>query len=93
MNHSEYLLVCLLEELGEAAQAASKGLLFGLGSFHPDDPTTDNADLISHELNDVIAVALMLQENNDLSHIIDRQMIQRKQTKLRTYCLNHRIRS
>jgi len=85
LTRTEYLLVCLLEELGEAAQAVSKALRFGLGSYHPDDPTTDNADLISHELNDVVAVALILQNENQLSHITDRQMIQSKQDKIQTY--------
>lgn len=89
MTRAEYLLVCLLEELGEAAQAVSKALRFRLDNYHPDDPTTDNADLISHELNDVIAVAQMLQVKNEISHLLDRQMIRRKQDKLETYLLAH----
>lgn len=92
MTRTEYLLICLLEELGETAQAVSKALRFGLDNYHPDDPTTDNADLISHELNDVLAVAGMLQAGNELSHILDSRMIISKQDKVETYLQAHLVR-
>lgn len=48
MNQEEYLLVCLMEESSEIAQAAAKSLRFGLDDTHPNRPTeTNELDLLT----------------------------------------------
>lgn len=60
MNRQEYLLGKLAEESVEVGKEALKAQQFGLDSYHPDDPATSNRDRIAAELNDLLAVALML---------------------------------
>lgn len=61
MNKKEYLLTCLAEECAEVAQACSKALRFGLDDKGPNHTLT-NAEHISSELNDVIALVKMLED-------------------------------
>ena len=59
MNISEHLLVCLAEECAEVQHAIAKALRFGLNDLGPDASLT-NAQQISQELIDVIAVMEMI---------------------------------
>lgn len=61
MNRIEHLLTCLAEEAAEVAQAATKALRFGLDDGYPGSGRT-NAQDIAKELNDLIAVAELLEE-------------------------------
>ena len=53
-------LALLIEECGEVIQAATKVLRHGYESFHPEDPTTSNRDLLTNELADLFAVYEMM---------------------------------
>lgn len=61
MNRTEHLLACLAEEAAEVGLAVGKALRFGLDDGYPQESTT-NADDIARELNDLFAVAEMLEE-------------------------------
>jgi NTP pyrophosphatase (non-canonical NTP hydrolase) len=61
MNRTEHLLVCLAEECAEVAKAVSKALRFGLDDGAPGSDAT-NAQDIAGELNDLVAVAELLEE-------------------------------
>lgn len=60
MNRNEHLLACLAEEAAEVGQAIGKALRFGLTDGRT--PDTTNADDIARELNDLFAVAEMLED-------------------------------
>jgi len=59
MTRSEHLLVILAEECNEVAQRVSKALRFGLEEIQPGQGKT-NAERISDELDDLMAVLEML---------------------------------
>lgn len=61
MNRLEHLLTCLSEECDEVGQRTSKALRFGLYEVQEGQCQT-NAERISGELSDLIAVATILQE-------------------------------
>lgn len=61
MNRTEHLLACLAEECAEVAQAVGKALRFGLADGYPGTTRTNALD-IARELNDLFAVAEMLEE-------------------------------
>lgn len=60
MNRSEHLLVCLAEECAKVAQRVSKALRFGLDETQPGQ-LFSNAQRIDQELDDLIAVVVILQ--------------------------------
>ena len=68
MNNTEHLLTCLMEECAEIQKAAAKALRFGLDDHAPDSGST-NADDISTEIIDLLAVIEMLKEENIISVI------------------------
>ena len=53
-------LAMLIDECGEVIQAATKILRHGFESYHPDDPTTSNRDLLTNEMADLFAVYEMM---------------------------------
>jgi len=61
MNKQEHYLTCLAEECNEVAQRVSKALRFGLAEVQ-DGQGLNNAERISVELNDLLAVAEILHE-------------------------------
>lgn len=63
MTRLEYLLMCLAEEAAEIIKPAMKGGRFGLDNYLPGEPELTNAMSIANELNDVLAVILMI--NNE----------------------------
>jgi NTP pyrophosphatase (non-canonical NTP hydrolase) len=78
MNKEQYLLVCLMEELSEAAQEASKCIRFTLDHQYEEYDKT-NKEKLKRELADVQAILIMLSSecnvrlNCDMkSHIRDK---------------------
>jgi NTP pyrophosphatase (non-canonical NTP hydrolase) len=65
MNKTEHLLTCLAEECAEVAQACSKALRFGLDDKGPNHALT-NAEYISRELSEVLAVFELLVEHTSV---------------------------
>lgn len=61
MNRTEHLLAILAEEASEVGLAVGKALRFGLNDGYPGAAST-NADDIARELNELFAVAEMLEE-------------------------------
>lgn len=59
MNKTEHLLSCLAEECCEVGQRVSKALRFTLAEVQPGQPLS-NAERISQEMNDLLAVAGLL---------------------------------
>lgn len=60
MNFKEHLLGKIAEEACEVGKEALKAQHWGLDSWHPDAPDMTNRDRIVAELNDLLAVVLML---------------------------------
>ena len=58
----------LIEELGEAQQAAAKVLRHGYNAFDPARPTCTNRDDLVAELGDVTASIWFLQRAGDVGH-------------------------
>lgn len=75
-------LAMLIEECGEVIQIASKVLRHGYDSYHPNDPSTDNRELLSRELTDLISIHVLMMSRGDLREVpmadvqptIDRKM-------------------
>lgn len=85
MNKTEHLLICLAEECAEVAQRVSKALRFGLGEIQMGQPLT-NAERISQELHDLIAVALMLEKKGVLKDVVpNHNEVAEKDAKVRLY--------
>ena len=85
MNRTEHLLTCLAEECAEVQQAVAKALRFGLDDGYP-GTTRTNADDIAKELNDVLAVAALLQEEGvNLFGMFNKQHTIEKQAKVQHY--------
>jgi NTP pyrophosphatase (non-canonical NTP hydrolase) len=83
MTETELLLCCLSEECAEVAQRVSKALRFGLEEVQPGQPK-DNATRILDELNDLLAVAYML-EGRGIGRMGRTATIEAKQNKVRAY--------
>lgn len=96
MNRRKYLLSCLSEENGEVIQESCKAIRFGLDDINPKTKES-NANAIHREMIDVIAVYLMVFENeqdkvidiNNLSCNIINEVI-KKQEKVEKW-LNYSI--
>ena len=81
MNRTEHLLTCLAEECAEVQQAVAKALRFGLGDGYPGALTT-NAQDISHEFSDVLAIIEMLEAENLIERQHDTHAIERKKGRV-----------
>lgn len=66
MTENEHLLTCLAEECAEVAQRVSKALRFGLSEVQEGQPWS-NAERISEEMRDLIAVARILYQRDILT--------------------------
>ena len=85
MNKKEHLLTCLIEEAAEIQQAATKALRFGLSDGYPESKTT-NAQDISHEINDLIAVVDMCREHGIITQPAEaKAMYDRKRLRVEQY--------
>lgn len=74
MDINNYLLVCLMEESAEIAQAAAKSIRFGLEDSHPKRSEKTNEDELLEELYQCIAIIEMLQENKSLKILTDQDI-------------------
>lgn len=84
MNDTEYLLICLMEEAAEVQQIASKCLRFGLENHHPESTST-NAEELSKECTDLIAVIEMLETAKAIKAFTLFQSLKDKKEKVTTY--------
>ena len=89
MNRQEYLLGKMAEESTEVGKEALKAQQFGLDSYHPDDPATSNRDRIAAELNDLLAVALMLDPTLALDLELGNRAQAQKVEKVERYFQRH----
>ena len=53
-------LAMLADEAGEIVQAVGKILRHGYESYHPENPNTNNRDLLAMEITDLLAVIEMM---------------------------------
>ncbi|MFW3653520.1 hypothetical protein [Vagococcus fluvialis] len=74
MDITNYLLVCLMEESAEIAQAAAKSIRFGLDDSHPERVGETNEDDLLEKLYQCIAVVEMLQENKNLKTLTNEEI-------------------
>lgn len=84
MNQTEHLLSCLAEECAEVAHRVSKALRFGLTEVQPGQPLT-NAERIAKELNDLMAVAELLEESGLVPRAGTMRAIEQKKIKVRQF--------
>jgi dihydroorotase len=87
MKKTEHLLTCLIEECAEIQKSAAKALRFGLDDHAPNSDST-NADDISTEIYDLIAVIEMLKEENIIPNINteeSKSLINIKKEKVKKY--------
>ena len=87
MNQTEHLLTCLMEECAEIQKSAAKALRFGLDDHAPNSHST-NAEDISIEFIDLVAVIEMLREENIIPDICDNDSkiaIEKKKEKVKKY--------
>jgi len=72
MNESEYLLVCLLEELSETQKEVCKALRFGLDDCNPnDEKKIPNRERIQREISHINVIILRLVRNGVLTRFSD----------------------
>lgn len=83
LSEIDHLLVVLAEECAEVAQRVAKALRFGLTEVQPGQPYT-NAERIVNEVNDLIAVVMML-ERHGLPRYGSMAAINAKQAKVALY--------
>jgi len=86
MNRKEHLLTILAEECMEIGKECTKALRFGTEDHHPTQTGT-NAQKISDEYNDLLAVIGMLNDEGFLNVTIDKDKIKKKQEKVEKYLL------
>jgi hypothetical protein len=65
LNETEHLLIVLSEECAEVAHRVSKALRFGMVEVQPGQ-SKSNAERVTDELTDLLAVAEMLVERGVL---------------------------
>lgn len=75
------LLTILMEECNETAQRASKAIRFGVNEIQ-EGQTLTNAERISYEFNDILAVMHMLNKAGLIDKIIDPPAIVLKKVKV-----------
>lgn len=82
MTRQEHLLVILTEECAEVIKEADKALRFGLKDHDPHgDRTINNADLITAEFYDIIAIIGMLRDEGCLKRPPVEDVLNKIETK------------
>jgi hypothetical protein len=90
MDRAEHLLVILMEECAEVQKIASKALRFGLDNRDPEVPdSATNAEEITKQCADLIAVLSMLTDEGLLTQVTDLIDIETKKEKVE-YWLSQR---
>ena len=87
VNKAEHLLTCLMEECAEIQKSAAKALRFGLDDHAPDSES-NNAEDISAEIHDLLAVIEMLKEERIIPDTClqdSKSKIERKKEKVKKY--------
>lgn len=87
MKLSEYLLVCLSEELSEASQEVGKCLRF-TPHHRPPDMETTNAERLALELADVRAVIDILHDNGLDVQLLDNPKVKQRYKEKRQRTLD-----
>lgn len=82
MNETQYLLVKLGEEAAEIAQATGKALIFGLDDEYKGET---NRESIVKEINDLLAIVVMLENRSVIEGIGNQQAINNKIEKVELY--------
>ena len=59
-------LAMLAEECGEVIQVVGKILRHGYNSYHPNDPSVSNRDLLEAELRDIDSIVYGMALNGDI---------------------------
>lgn len=78
-NYTEECLITLGEECAEVIQVISKIQRFGFTSFHPDDPSVNNLQLLQREIGDVLCMIDLLREEGVLDdHAIQNAKLQKR---------------
>lgn len=83
-DREKYLLDCLAEEASEVAIRASKAIRFGLQEIQPGQVYT-NAARLRDELNDLLAVAEMLNAEAELYFQPCKDAMNAKQAKVNKF--------
>ena len=83
MTKTEYLIVCLIEELSEMQQELSKCLRFTINDKHPSKQET-NLEGVCREWSDVLAILEQLDDQGIVIESDDRQ-IDAKHAKLEKF--------
>lgn len=78
------LLTILIEECMEVAQRATKMLRFGVNEVQPGQDL-DNAERLSVEVGDLLAVIRLCTEADLISHSVSQHAVAAKLNKLRIY--------
>lgn len=81
MTERENLYQVLQEECGEIIQAASKIMRFGEYNHHPNKPLITNTSELMTEYYQLQAVMEILQENNILPVLSEKEIMQIKENK------------
>ncbi len=84
MNKTEHLLSCLIEECSEVIQDACKAQRFGIKDHHP-ARKKQNKDLLTKEINELIAVAMMLHKEGIIDSITNEKIQKDKQQRVLEY--------
>lgn len=79
MNKTQYLLLKLNEEATEIAKEAAKCMQFG---FESGWKGTTNRERLNAELDDLMAVLVMLRKNGDFDYRPNQEAISAKQGKV-----------
>ncbi len=84
MNAQEYMLVALIEECNEIAQAASKCLRFGLKDHGPFSEL-NNLELLQLEVNDFYAIKDILEDQHNIMLFRDPKLIEKKKIRFEDF--------
>lgn len=79
-----HLLACLGEECGEVQQIVGKSLRFGLYNLHPKEKEL-NVAMLQKEVHDILAVYMMICEEEGLDPAINREAIAVKKARVNRY--------
>ena len=86
LTETDILLIQLMEEAAEVQKVCSKALRFGLEEVEPDKPMQlNNAERISRELADFLAVAKMLLAKEKIPGYHNMQSMVDKTEKVKAF--------